>query len=98
MPGYSYRPAAPAGRRAAARPRRGPRARGGGGSQRVPARDLLTFTQQLSTLLDAGIPLDRALGILGDLSVSPRLRQIVLDVGQSVRTGSTLADALTRPP
>lgn len=82
--------------RADGRPRLGGLSLGAGAGQRVPARDLLTFTQQLSTLLDAGIPLDRALGILGDLSVSPRLRQIVLDVGQSVRTGSTLADALSR--
>ncbi|HEV8676371.1 MAG TPA: type II secretion system F family protein [Methylomirabilota bacterium] len=64
--------------------------------QRVPGRDLLTFTQQLSTLLDAGIPLDRALAILAELSASPRLRAIVQDVSQSVRTGSTLADALSR--
>ena len=82
--------------RADGRPRLGGLSLGGGAIQRVPARDLLTFTQQLSTLLDAGIPLDRALGILGDLSVSPRLRQIVQDIGQSVRTGSTLADALSR--
>ncbi len=63
---------------------------------RVPARDLLTFTQQLSTLLDAGLPLERALTILGELSGSPRLRQIVQDVAQAVRAGSTLADALAR--
>jgi general secretion pathway protein F len=68
----------------------------GGTGSRVPARDLLAFTQQLSTLVDAGIPLDRALTILADLSGSARLRQIVQDVGQSVRTGSTLADALSR--
>jgi general secretion pathway protein F len=78
------------------RPRLGALTLGVGGSQRVPARDLLTFTQQLSTLIDAGIPLDRALSILADLSVSARLRQIVQDVAQSVRTGSTLADALSR--
>lgn len=82
--------------RADGRPRLGGLSLGLGASARVPARDLLTFTQQLSTLLDAGIPLDRALAILADLSVSPRLRQIVQDVGQSVRTGSTLADALSR--
>src|SRR5262245_1481944 len=69
---------------------------GASGGGRVPGRDLLTFTQQLATLVEAGIPLDRALQILGDLSVSPRLRQIVQDVAQSVRTGSTLADALSR--
>ena len=82
--------------RADGRPRLGGLSLGLGSSPRVPARDLLTFTQQLSTLLDAGIPLDRALAILADLSVSARLRQIVQDVGQSVRTGSTLADALSR--
>jgi general secretion pathway protein F len=63
---------------------------------RVPARDLLAFTQQLATLVEAGIPLDRTLTILGDLSISPRLRQIVQDVAQSVRSGATLADALSR--
>jgi general secretion pathway protein F len=78
------------------RPRLGALSLGVGASGRVPARDLLTFTQQLSTLIDAGIPLDRALTILADLSVSARLREIVQDVGQSVRTGSTLADALSR--
>lgn len=62
----------------------------------VPAREVLNFTQQLATLVEAGLPLDRTLTILVDLSVSPRLRQIVQDVGQSVRAGSTLADALSR--
>jgi general secretion pathway protein F len=69
---------------------------GAAGGGRVSGRDLLTFTQQLSTLVEAGIPLDRALQVLVDLSVSARLRQIVQDVAQSVRTGSTLADALSR--
>jgi general secretion pathway protein F len=71
---------------------RSPLARTGG----VPARDLLAFTQQLATLVDAGIPLERALTMLGELSVSPRLREIVQDVAQSVRSGSTLTDALSR--
>jgi general secretion pathway protein F len=67
-----------------------------GGAGRVPARELLAFTQQLATLLDAGLPLERALSILGDLATSARLRQVVLDVAQSVRGGSTLADALAK--
>ena len=63
---------------------------------RVAAAHLFAFTQQLSTLLDAGLPLERALTILGDLTESARLRQIVQEVAQSVRAGSTLADALAR--
>lgn len=64
------------------------------GVPRVPSRDVLDFTQQLATLVEAGLPLERALVVLGDVSASRQLRQIVLDVTQSVRSGSTLADAL----
>jgi len=63
---------------------------------RIPPRALLTFTQQLSALLDAGLPLERSLGILSELTESPRLRRIVEDVAQAVRTGSAFADALAR--
>ncbi len=63
---------------------------------RLPARQLLAFTQQLATLVEAGVPLDRTLGILAELAESRRLRDIVRDVAQSVRGGSTLADALSR--
>jgi general secretion pathway protein F len=62
----------------------------------VPGRDVFDFTQQLATLVEAGLPLERALVILGDVATSRRLRQIVQDVTQSVRAGSTLADALAR--
>jgi general secretion pathway protein F len=66
------------------------------GAPRVPARDVLAFTQQLATLVEAGLPLERALVVLGEVAASRRLRQIVQDVTQSVRAGSTLADALAR--
>jgi general secretion pathway protein F len=62
----------------------------------VPAQDILAFTQQLATLVEAGLPLERALVVLGDVAANRRLRQIVQDVTQSVRAGSTLADALAR--
>jgi general secretion pathway protein F len=61
---------------------------------RVPSRDVLDFTQQLATLVEGGLPLERALVVLGDVAASRRLRQVVQDVTQSVRSGSTLADAL----
>jgi general secretion pathway protein F len=66
------------------------------GAPRVPTRDVLDFTQQLATLVEAGLPLERALVVLGDVAANRRLRQIVQDVTQSVRSGSTLADALAR--
>lgn len=67
-----------------------------GGGTRVPAREVLAFTQQLATLVEAGLPLERALVVLGDLTAGRRLGEVVRDVTQSVRTGSTLADALAR--
>ena len=78
------------------RPRLGALTLGGRRPAARPRPRSPDLTQQLSTLIDAGIPLDRALTILADLSVSARLRQIVQDVAQSVRTGSTLADALSK--
>jgi general secretion pathway protein F len=62
--------------------------------RRVNGRDLVAFTQQLATLLEAGLPLDRALAIQGELAPSARLRAITSDVLNKVRGGSALADAL----
>jgi type II secretory pathway component PulF len=66
------------------------------GQGRVRARDLVALTHQLATLLEAGLPLDRALGILEELAASPRLRTITGDVLRSVHGGTTLADALAK--
>ncbi len=68
----------------------------GAGSSRVRPRDLLAFTQQLATLFEAGVPLDRALGILEELAPSPRLRVIVGDLLRSVRSGASLSEALAK--
>ncbi len=68
----------------------------GGGCARIRQRDLLAMTQQLATLFEAGMPLDRALSILEELSPNPRLRVIVTDLQRSVRGGSSLSDALAK--
>lgn len=61
-------------------------------------RDVLFFTQELSTLLNAGVPLDRALAITGELTERPNFRFIVLDVLRVLKGGRSLADSLaTRP-
>ncbi|MEX2224234.1 MAG: type II secretion system F family protein [Candidatus Rokuibacteriota bacterium] len=64
------------------------------GRGRVAGRDLVAFTQQLATLIEAGLPLDRALAIQAELAPTPRLRAITGDVLRSVQGGSSLADAL----
>ncbi len=61
-------------------------------------RDVLFFTQELSTLLNAGVPLDRALSITGELTERPQFRFIVLDVLRLIKSGKSLADALAAHP
>jgi general secretion pathway protein F len=56
------------------------------------------FTQELATLLHAGVPLDRSLSICAELTTSPRFRQIILDLLRQVRGGQSLAEALEKQP
>ena len=56
--------------------------------------DVLFFTQELSTLLNAGVPLDRALSITAELTDRAQFRFIVLDVLRVLKGGRTLADSL----
>jgi general secretion pathway protein F len=62
----------------------------------VRPRQLLALTQQLATLFEAGLPLDRALTVLEELAPTPRLKTIVTDLLHGVRGGSALSDALMR--
>jgi type II secretory pathway component PulF len=62
----------------------------------VKGRELVAFTQQLAMLLEAGLPLDRALGIQEELATSPRIKSITGDVLRSVRSGASLGDALAK--
>src|SRR5215472_7985855 len=61
-------------------------------------RDVLFFTQELSTLLNAGVPLDRALSITGELTERPAFRFIVLDVLRVLKGGRSLAESLATHP
>ena len=61
-------------------------------------RDVLFFTQELSTLLNAGIPLDRALSITAELTVRSEFRLLVLDVLRVLKSGRSLADSLATHP
>jgi general secretion pathway protein F len=55
---------------------------------------VLQFTQQLSTLLGAGQPLDRALQILLDLPESKEARRLIERIRETVRGGAPLSQAL----
>src|SRR2546425_3408901 len=61
-------------------------------------RDILFFTQELSTLLNAGVPLDRALSITSELTERPKFRTVILDVLRVLKGGKSLADSLAAHP
>jgi general secretion pathway protein F len=65
-------------------------------SSGIRSRDLLALTQQLATLVEAGMPLDRALSILEELAPHPRVRAVITDLLHSVRGGASLSDALAK--
>jgi len=67
-----------------------------GGARRIRRRDLLAMTQQLATLVEAGLPLDRALAILEELAPNPRVKVVVADLLHGVRGGAALSDALAK--
>jgi type II secretory pathway component PulF len=61
-------------------------------------RDVLFFTQELSTLLNAGVPVDRALTITSELTERPAFRSVVQDVIRVLKGGKSLADSLGTKP
>ncbi|HSR13363.1 MAG TPA: type II secretion system F family protein [Thermodesulfobacteriota bacterium] len=66
--------------------------------QRVGMKSLLTFTQELSTLVSAGLPIDRSLQILASLTENVRLKEVVQDIHSRIQGGNSLAEAMANHP
>jgi len=62
----------------------------------VRADDLVIFTRQLATMIEAGLPLVRSLRILTDQTESSKLREVVEAVRKDIESGSSLSEALHR--
>lgn len=60
--------------------------------------DLPAFTAELSTLLAAGLPLDRSLQILADITEHRGMRATAQSLLRSVREGASFSEALQRHP
>ncbi len=66
--------------------------------QGVKLQSMMIFTRQLSTMIDAGLPLVQALDVLGTQEPNPYFKDVILGVKGYVEGGSTLADALKHYP
>src|SRR3954465_2413911 len=64
----------------------------------VPRKQLVSFTRQLSTLQDAGLPILRSLQILEQQAKPGLMKAIVGGVADEVESGGSLSDAMANYP
>jgi len=81
------------------------RKKGGGINIKIPglgggvkSKVLTTFTRQLATLVDAGLPLLRGMRVLEKQERNPTLKSIIGDLSLAVEGGSTFSEALAQHP
>ena len=64
----------------------------------VPTKDIVVFTRQFATMIDAGLPLVQCLDIIAGQTENPTFKDTLLKVKGRVESGSTFADALKDHP
>ena len=69
-----------------------------GFSGRVKSKVLTTFTRQLATLVDAGLPLLRGLRVLEKQERNPTLKSIIGELALAIEGGSTFSEGLAQHP
>jgi type IV pilus assembly protein PilC len=68
------------------------------GAPKVTDKDIVIFTRQLATMIDAGLPLVQCLEILGSQTENKTLSKTIIQVRTDVESGATFADALKKHP
>src|SRR5918996_2653769 len=64
----------------------------------VRLKDLVVFSRQLATMINAGLPIVRALYVLSEQTENPKLKDVVVAVRKDVEAGSSLSEALEKHP
>jgi len=65
---------------------------------KVRSRDVVIFTRQFATMIDAGLPITQGLDILARQSDNPAFKKALSTVKETVESGGTLADGLAKAP
>ncbi len=68
------------------------------GTSGVSGKELIIFSRQLSTMIDAGLPIVQALELLASQEQNPHFKKVQLAIKADVEGGSTFADALKKHP
>jgi len=64
----------------------------------ITEREIVIFTRQFSTMVDAGLPLVQCLEILGKQSDNPSFGEIIIKIKTDIESGSNLSDAMRKHP
>jgi type IV pilus assembly protein PilC len=64
----------------------------------VSTKDIVIFTRQFATMINAGLPLVQSLDILAEQSENASLKKVIQEVLYDVESGHTLADAMGKHP
>ncbi|HVN85625.1 MAG TPA: type II secretion system F family protein [Candidatus Binatia bacterium] len=67
-----------------------------GFGESIKTRDVVIFTRQLATMIDAGLPIVQCLDILAQQSEKKKFRQVIGQIKDEVEAGSTFTDALKK--
>lgn len=67
-------------------------------SAKIKLDELVVFSRQLATMIDAGIPLVQALGILSEQIENKGLKDVVVAIRQDIEAGMSFCDALAKHP
>lgn len=70
----------------------------GKNKKKIKLKDLVVFTRQLATMIDAGVPLVRSLATLQAQTENPNLQHHIAEIAKDVEGGSSFADALEKHP
>jgi len=65
---------------------------------KITGKDIVIFTRQLSTMIDAGLPLVQCLQILGKQQDNMTFKKVLTTIQSDVETGTTLADSMRKHP
>jgi type IV pilus assembly protein PilC len=66
--------------------------------KRVKLADLVIFTRQFATMINAGLPIVRSLNILSEQTSNPKLKEVLVAVRKDVESGFALSEALAKHP
>jgi type IV pilus assembly protein PilC len=69
-----------------------------GFSESIKTKDVVVFTRQLATMIDAGLPIVQCLEVLSTQTENKKFRGVIRQLKDDVEAGSTFTDALRRHP